>query len=159
MTAVIQAGANWDSDDLHTLMYAVPQQYRDRAAWIMHDDIAEKTAKLKDDQGRPLFVNFQDPLFRPFAFDPKNSRGSILGHPLYIQNDIPVNLGGGSNESEVFFGPLERYSIWEGGAMEIATSTEADDAFKRNQTHIRMIFEHDGKLTLGETFAIMTAVK
>lgn len=159
MTTVAQAGANIVIADITALKYTLPQQYRDEAVYILHDNLAEVVEKLKDSQNRPFFVNFLDPLFRPFAFDPKNSRGSLNGSPMYIQNDIPTNLGGGTDESEIFFGPLESYYIWEGGTMEIAASTEADDAFKKNQTHMRMIFDHDGKNSLGEKIAVLTAAK
>jgi hypothetical protein len=43
--------------------------------------------------------------------------------------------------------------------MEFASSTEADDAFKRNQTHVRAIEHLDGKFVLPNAGAILTAAK
>lgn len=50
------SSANYGIDDLESLYYSVPQQYRQNAVWLVNESTAALTrAKLKDDVGRSLF--------------------------------------------------------------------------------------------------------
>ena len=99
---------------------------------------------------------------------PEMEKGELMGYPIRATTNIPVNLGAGVNESEIYFGDWADFYIGEDGTMEFAVSTEAtwvDDegytrsAFQENQTLIRAVLRHDFAPRHVENVAVLTAVK
>ena len=84
---------------------------------------------------------------------------TILGRPVLEQNDIPTNLGAGTDESEVFLGDLSYYLIGDRQSMETETSTEAGDAFVNHQLWMKVVERLDGQLSQTEAFHLLTGVK
>lgn len=143
-----QAGANLVGDDLIKLFYSLGSQYRTQSAWIMHNSIIRLVRLLKDSQGRYLWAD-------GFADAP----ATILGRPVVEQNDIPINLGAGTNESEVYFGDLTYYLIGDRQEMTIESTTEGAGAFENHQVAVKVIERVDGQLGLTDPFVKLTAVK
>ena len=143
-----QAGANIAADDIKKLFYKLPVQYRTNAVWILHNDVIQKVALLKDTTGRYLWSTGLE-----------GAPATILGRPVVEQNDIPVNLGAGTNESEVYFGDLSYYLIGDREEISVESTTEGAGTFENHQVALKFIERLDGQLGLTESFAQMTAVK
>lgn len=86
------------TDDLIDLEHSVDPAYRAGSRFMMHDSTFKVIKKLKDTQGRPLFL----PGFTVGASD------SILGYPVTINQDMPVMA---ANAKSVAFGNLQNYVI------------------------------------------------
>lgn len=106
--------------------------------WLMSERTKYGLMQIVDGDGRPIFMD-------------EVKGGSFLGYPLLSTNAVPDNLGGGSNESEVYFVSGRNCVIGDTLRLQIDSSQEAsyfngsslDSTFSRDQTVIRAIAEHD----------------
>ncbi len=142
LTSVAQAGADYTYDDLMALYYALPVAYRRNAQFLTSGKGARLNHALKDNQDRPLFAAGQ-PL------------ETLLGKPLLESEDIPANLGAGTNETEMIFGDFSNYWIKDGSDIEMATQ----DQIENLQTKIVVYKYVDGKCVNTNAFRKLTAVK
>jgi HK97 family phage major capsid protein len=103
-----------------------------------------------------------------FAFRSEMLGGTLWGFPFVSTNQIPKNLGAGTNESELYLTDYNDVLIGETSEMSIDTSMEAAyldqngtlvSAFANDQTVLRVIQRHDFNLRRVESSAILTAVK
>lgn len=148
LSSTAQAGANLVGDDIIKLFYSLASQYRTNAAWVMHNSIIRLVRLLKDSQNRYLWTDgFQE------------APATIMGRPVLEQNDIPTNLGAGTNESEIFFGDLAYYLIGDRQEMTIESTTEGAGTFENHQVAVKVIERVDGQLGLTDPFVKLTAVK
>jgi HK97 family phage major capsid protein len=145
---VAQAGANLADTDLDNLVYTLPRQYRRRAVWIMRDDRRKLISAMRSTDGKKL---------HPEIDDEENPR--LKNRPVLIQDDIPGNLGAGTNESEIYFGAIEYYYVGDREQMFVEVSTQEGQSFEKHRAAIKVGQRLDGKLTLTEALAKMTAVK
>lgn len=152
-TTHAQAGAAVAGDDFIDLFHTLPIQYRENAVWLMHDDIAKAARKLKDSDGQYLWV---DTFGRGLTDTPQST---LLGRPVLIQNDIPTNLGGGTDESEVFFGDLSYYVVGDREAFFSEVSTQEGTSFEKHRAALKVGERLDGKVALTEAIVEMTGVK
>lgn len=83
---------------------------------------------------------------------PEMAQGQLKGWPILQSTTVPVNLGTGSNETEIYFADWNDVVIGEQENMKIDFSKEATykdaggnlvSAFARNQSLIRVVAEHD----------------
>jgi len=83
---------------------------------------------------------------------PEMAQGMLKGYPVLHTTTIPVNLGAGTNESEIYFADWNDVIIGEMDNMTIDFSKEATykdgsgnlvSAFARNQSLVRVVAEHD----------------
>lgn len=142
LSSVAQAGAGLEYQDLVNLYFLLPPQYRANAVFITSSMGAKAITGLRDSQDRPIFAPGQplDELFRK---------------PLLESVDIPENLGGGSDTTEVYFGDPYYYWIKDGQSLAMATQ----DVIERLQTKVLVYQAVDGKLTLTDAFVKLTGVK
>lgn len=150
---ISQAAASLDADDLINAYYALPIQYRQNAVWIMHDDVAKVIRKLKDNDGQYIWVDSYGRGLRESGEQP-----ALLGRPVLIQNDIPVNLGDGTNESEVYFGDLSYYLIGDRQQVFSEMSTEEGESFAKHRAAVKVGERVDGRLALTESFSVLDSV-
>ncbi len=148
VTSLAQAGANLAADDVIKLFYTLPVQYRRNAVWLMHNSIIKLVRLLKDSQGRYLWTDGLG-----------DAPATLLGRPVLEQNDIPTNLGGGTNESEIWFGDLSYYLVGDRQEMGIETTTEGAGAFEKHQVVVKVWERLDGQLGITDAFVKLTAVK
>lgn len=153
--AVAQAAASLAGDDLINLYYTLPIQYRQNAVFIMHDNVSKLVRKLKDSSGRYLWSDN----FESGGLMQAGSFPTLLGRPVIIQNDIPVNLGAGTNESEVWFGDPQFYVIGDREQVFSEVSTQEGTSFEKHRAAVKVGERVDGQLALTEAFAKLTAVK
>lgn len=142
------AGASLAAGDLTKLRRRLPAAYRQYGAFITSGVGAGLLEDLKDSTGRPLWradLTGENP-------------DKLLGRPLIEMDEIPSNLGAGTNETEVWFIDPSYYWLGTGEAMRVDWGTSNDD-FARDQIKLRLIDEIGGRPSIGEAFAKLTAVK
>ena len=155
-----QTGANLAYADFVKAKHALKSQYRANATWLLHNDILALAAKIIDLQGRPIFLDLSSLGGQGTNQTiPAQTIGFLLGMPVVEQNDIPVNLGGGSNESEIWLADLNYYGIFDQGTMEVTSTTEGFGTFESDQIAVKMLQFVDGKILQPEAFLKLTGVK
>lgn len=142
ITGIAQAAAALAYTDVTALYFGLPKKYRKNAVFVTSNKGARLIHELLDTTDRPIFQPGM-PLEKLFEKD------------LLESEDIPENLGAGTNETEIFFGDLFYYWIKNGQAMEMATQ----EAIENLQTKIVVYEAIDGKVVLPEAFRKLTAVK
>lgn len=145
-----QAGAALAYTDLVNLMLALPEGYRETAnGFITSDSGLGAIMNIKDSQNRPIIVH-----------DVQNQgKLTLFGKPVLVNNNIPANLGTGTDETEIWYGDLSYYHIGDREDLATEVSTEAEDAFKKHQVHIKTYHRVDGKLTMTEALTFIDGVK
>lgn len=101
-----------------------------------------------------------------FAFREELMQGRLWGWPFKTTTQIPINLGGGTNESELYLADFADVVVGETETLEITTSSEAayhdganvQAAFSLDQTVVRAIVEHDLALRQDAAVAVLSAV-
>lgn len=106
--------------------------------WGMSNRTWMKLFGLRDGNGNKVY--------------PEMAQGLLKGYPIARTSAIPVNLGAGGKESEIYFADFNDVVIGEDGVMTVDFSKEATykdangdlvSAFTRNQSLIRVVTEHD----------------
>jgi HK97 family phage major capsid protein len=77
-----------------------------------------------------------------------------LGYKWATTTQIPVNLGGDTDESRVYFGNWSDLIIGQWGGLELMASKETSDAFAKNQLWIRAIQDVDLGVRHPESFCV-----
>jgi HK97 family phage major capsid protein len=99
------------------------------------------------------------------VFRDEMKNGTLYGYPFARTSQIPNNLGGGSNESEVYLADFADVVVAEATQILVDVSTEAAyfdgaataSAFSLDQTVIRAIVEHDLVMRHDESVAVLVA--
>ena len=98
---------------------------------------------------------------------PELAQGLLKGYPVAHTNTIPVNLGAGTNASEIYFADFNDVVIGEQDNMTMDFSREASyvdstgtivTAFSRNQSVLRLVANHDIGFRHPEGLALGTSV-
>lgn len=103
-----------------------------------------------------------------WAFRPEMLAGTLLGFPWRATTSVPKNLGGGGDESEVYYVEFDDIIAADVHDIELESSDVAafkDEAgniqasFADDQTVIRAIGRHDLQARRAESIAVKTGVK
>jgi HK97 family phage major capsid protein len=89
-------------DDLVDLEHSVDPFYRPSGKWMMHDDTLKALRKIKDTQGRPIFVP---------GYETGNAGGApdrLMGREIVINQHMPVMA---ANAKSILFGDFSKYLI------------------------------------------------
>lgn len=98
---------------------------------------------------------------------PEMADGFLFGYPFFMTTSIPVNLGGGSNESEIYFADADELLIGDGLNVQVDVSTEASyldetgtlvSAFDKDQTIVRIMLANDFGAFHPQSVCVMTGV-
>jgi len=96
---------------------------------------------------------------------PSVSEGRLLGWPIAATTNIPVNLGGSSNQSEIYLVDMDSFLIGTAYIdVSLSSGTYHDNsgnllsAFDRDESIIRLIVGIDCALQHSEAAAVLTAV-
>lgn len=144
--AITQAGASLVKTDVEALFFKLPVQYRQNAHWFLNNDAIRLINALQDSNGVKYFPELL-------------KEGKLLGKPVMEMNDIPSNLGTGTNETEIYFGDPSFYLIGDREKVALESTTVGGDAFKKHRVDVKGYERMDGQLGILESFAKMTAVK
>lgn len=125
-------------DDLVDLIHSVDPAYRalGRCRFMMNDSSLKIIRKLKDSQGRPIFLPGYDGLSGPMD-------DSVLGYPVQINQDVAVMA---ANAKSILFGDFSFYVIRD---VMAATMWRFEDSayVKLGQIGFLMWSRHGGNYT------------
>lgn len=109
-------------DDLVDLEHSVDPAYRRMAGagFMMHDTSLRVVRKIKDTQGRPIFVPGYE------QGNPGGAPDRLLNRPIYINQDMPVMA---ANAKSILFGAYRKYVIRR--VMDLTMWRFTDSAFSR----------------------------
>jgi HK97 family phage major capsid protein len=103
------------------------------------------------------------------VFRDEMNQGLLNGYPYRVTTQIPVNLGSGSDESEIYFADFDevligevpgmRIDVQDGGSYYDSTAGSVQSAFSKDQTVVRAIQEHDINLRHDFSVAVLTGVQ
>jgi HK97 family phage major capsid protein len=149
VTTVAQAISTFGSDDLVETFYGIKSAYRRDAFWLIHDSISKVIRKLKDNDGRYMWVDGG-------GLGP--AQPTIMGRPVYENPYIPTDLGSGSDESEILWGSFRR-AYWMGtraGLMMESNSSGTD--WEKDITNLKFRERWDGKVADPAGFVRLTGI-
>lgn len=122
--------------------------------WVMRASTKNWLASLRDAAGFPVFPSI-------------DQNGTLKGFPIRTTSQLPNNLGGNGNETEVIFCDFNEIVIGDTQSISLAMSTEAayvdsngdvQSAFVRDMTLMRAICEHDIAPLHDEAIAVINGV-
>jgi len=107
-------------DDLVDLEHSVDPAYRSgpRVGYMMHDSTLKVLRKIKDTEGRPIFVPGYE------QGNPGGAPDRLLGRPIYISQEMAVMA---ANAKSIAFGDFSKYVIRE--VMDLTLFRMTDSAF------------------------------
>ena len=127
------------ADEIISLYYALDEQYRAKAVFLMHEDTAKALRTLKDENGRYLWRE---------ALGGEPDR--LLGRPVYTSRFMPKLAAG---TKPVVFGDLSKYWIADRGNRTLRRYGEVFAL--RDQTAFVMTERVDGKLIVPEAVKVI----
>ncbi|MBB0998293.1 phage major capsid protein [Dietzia maris] len=142
-----QAGSALTWADLLALQFKLRTAVRNQGVYVMASAALAKVVGLKDSQGRPLYINSVS----------EGAPATLLGRPLYIVDEIPANLGTGTDETEVWYGLFSDYVIGDRLGTTFDLGTSGDD-FDKAQYTLRML-KRVGGVPTSNNFAVLRKVK
>jgi HK97 family phage major capsid protein len=89
-------------DDLVDIEHSVDPAYRLGAKWMFHDDMLKMVRKIKDDQGRPIFVPGYE------QGNPGGAPDRLLNRDIQINQHMPVPAAAAKS---IAFGDFSLYKI------------------------------------------------
>lgn len=105
-------------DDLVDLEHSVDPIYRAGAGWMFHDDVLKAVRKIKDTQGRPIFVPGYE------QGNPGGAPDRLLGRTIAInQNMDPM----AANAKPILFGDFSKYLVRD--VMDVTLFRMTDSAY------------------------------
>jgi len=105
-------------DDLVDLEHSVDPYYRPAGRYMMHDDTLRILRKLKDSQGRPIFVPGYE------SGNPGGAPDRLLGREIVINQHMPTMA---ANAKSVLFGDFSKYLIRD--VMDVTVFRMTDSAY------------------------------
>lgn len=110
-------------DDLVDLEHSVDPAYRGApgVGFMLHDSTLKAIRKLKDTQGRPIFVPGYE------QGNPGGAPDRLLGRMIHICQEMPVMA---ANAKSILFGQFSRY--WIRDVMDLTLFRMTDSAFTLN---------------------------
>ena len=127
-------------DWIEAIFWGPKAQYRARAIWLASSQMLETLSTIKDGVGRPILSQITD---QPFQ--------RLKGRPIFENNDIPDNLGAGTNESELIFGDFKSYLVGDRNQMRAETDS-GGKYFENHQVALKVTEKYDGKVGQTEAF-------
>lgn len=105
-------------DDLVDLEHSVDPIYRAGSKLMMHDDMLKAVRKIKDTQGRPIFVPGYE------AGNPGGAPDRLLGREIVLNQNMP---GPGASAKSILFGQMSKYLIRD--VMDVTLFRMTDSAY------------------------------
>jgi HK97 family phage major capsid protein len=119
--------------DVLRQMFTIGTAYRMRGVFVTSSYGVSLLLGIKDSAGRPIFLPGDQGLAGASA-----APATLFQRPLYVVDEIPNNLGAGTNETELWYGDFKNYWIGDRGAMRTDYGTNGTD-FAQDKISLRMI--------------------
>lgn len=125
-----------------------------RLRWIMSNRSLMFLKYVRDGNGNKAYPSLSD------------ANPTWDGIPVLVSEQVPSNLGAGTNESEIYLVDFGHFLVGIARALQMSSSTEASyndgvgtrSAFQRDQTVIRAISSHDFDIRYDRAGAVITGV-
>jgi len=126
-----------------------------KPVWFMAPRSKNHLRNLRDANGNLIYPEI------------RTTNPTLYGWPVLTTTNIPVNLGGGSNETELYLVDMADVIIGEATDLEIAVDGSASyidtggslvSAFSRDETLMRAIARHDLAVRHEESVSVINAV-
>lgn len=140
-TTISQSGASLAYSDLKTLYRKLDPEYRQNGVFVTSKAGATLIDSLTDSNDRPLFR-------------PNEPMDELFNIPLLESEDIPADLGTGSDETEIWFMDPNYYQLKRGQDLQMA----ADDIISNLQRELVFYEAVDGVMAQSEAFVKMDSV-
>lgn len=128
-------------EDFKTLINALEGSdiRMERCVWLMHPRSKNHLVNLRDSGGNLVYPEM------------RGTSPTLYGFPVLTTTSIPVNLGGGGNETEVYLVDMAHVVVGEVNTIDIAVDasasyvdgTELISTFARDEVAVRAIMRHD----------------
>lgn len=105
-------------DDLVDLEHSVNRAYRAAARWMFADSSLKVLRKIKDSEGRPIFVPGYE------QGNPGGAPDRLMGKEIAINDDVPAMA---ANAKSILFGDFKKYIIRK--VMDLTMFRMTDSAF------------------------------
>lgn len=105
-------------DDLVDLEHSVDPIYRQGAGWMFHDTTLQVLRKIKDDNGRPIFVPGYE------QGNPGGAPDRLLGRTININQNMATM---GANAKSILYGDFSKYLIRD--VMDVTLFRMTDSAY------------------------------
>lgn len=139
---------NLSFDNILALIYALKQQYRPGASFLIHPENVAELRKLKDSNGRYLWT---DPSVGGGTGLTENRPATILGYPVYEFYDVP--------STAIYFGNWKlAYWLGDRKQMTVKITQDSETAFVHDQTGIRVVERIGGNVVLGEAARALVSI-
>ena len=92
--------------------------YRGAGKWMFHDDVLKSVRKIKDENGRPIFIPGYE------QGNPGGAPDRLLGRPMSINQNMPTPS---ANAKSVLFGDFTKYLIRD--VMDVTLFRMTDSAY------------------------------
>lgn len=136
-----------DYSDVVALKYSLKTAYRKQAVYVTSSQGVQSLENVKDNYGRPIW---REGLA-------EGTPDTLLGRPIFVVDEIPDNLGTGTNATEVWYGVFNNYYIGDRGTLRIDYGTNGTD-FANDKISLRMAKRTAGRPVIGEAFSKLTGV-
>lgn len=150
-TSVAQVGTTVGSlaySDLVALKWALGAAYEARGTFALSPEAFAKVESMVDGNDRPIYRE------SIAAGVP----ATLLGRPVVVLDEIPANLGAGTNATEIWYGDFKAgYTIGDRGGLRVDYGTSGDD-FAKDQVKLRVIKRVAGRPIGNYNFAKLTGV-
>jgi HK97 family phage major capsid protein len=125
-----------------------------RPGWIMAPRTELYLMSVRDTNGN-------------FAFRDEMMGGRLWGFPFASTNEVPINLGTGTDESEIYLTDFADVVLGEANTLMVSASdvaayhdgTSVQAAFSLDQTVMRLLAHHDMNVRHEESLCVIEAVK
>lgn len=147
--------ANIDADINSAILKLVNSNVAmNRPAWVMAPRTKVYLGALRTTQG-------------PLAYAEVTASNTLRGFPIITTTQIPINLGSGADESEIYLVDLDSVLLADVNQIEISMSQDAsyydgsnwNSAFESDLTLVRAIGRHDLNMRHIEAVTVLTGVK
>lgn len=146
--SVAQTGAGLVYSDVVALKYSLKTAYRKVAVYVTSSNGVQALENVKDNYGRPIW---REGLA-------EGQPDTLLGRPIYVVDEIPENLGAGTNSTELWYGVYStNYVIGDRGTLRMDYGTNGTD-FANDKISLRMAKRTAGRPVIGEAFSKLTGV-
>ena len=150
ITAIAQAGSTLAVGDLIKANIELATYFLGGARWFMRKDVYAYIMGLADSTGKPLFL--------ADLLNQTANKRTLLGAPVSLNDNIPNNLGAGTDESEIYFGdPKGYFKFHPKSGLRIDISK--DFYFDTDDLAVRLVLQDDGRLGRTDSFVKITGVK
>lgn len=148
-TAVAQVGAGLAYSDLVKLKWSLGAAYVNRGSFVTSPEGLALVESMVDGNNRPIYRE-------SIA---EGVPATLLGRPIEVVDEIPANLGTGTNETEIWYSDFNAgYTIGDRGDVRVDYGTSGDD-FARDRVKLRVIKRVAGRPHGNYNFAKLTGVK